>query len=84
MEENEPAIGNRIDFDSATNSAFEQTFKPQNEYQVKFEDRQKKIKKWNKTLEIGYTYVDSCSSIIDAFITSRLTTGPIRMLAYWK
>lgn len=28
------------------------------------------------------TYDASCSSIIDAFITSRFTTGPIRMLEY--
>lgn len=28
------------------------------------------------------TYVDSCSNIIDAFMTSRFTTGPIRMLEY--
>lgn len=30
------------------------------------------------------TYCESCTSMVDAFITSRFTTGPIRILAYCK
>lgn len=44
-------------------------------------DKTKK-KKNNNEINMNCTYDASCSSIIDAFMTSRLTTGPIRMLAY--
>lgn len=52
-------------------------------YLIKLTDIIKNVWYRTKTI-VASTYDVSCSSIVDAFVTSRFTTGPIRIFEYWK
>lgn len=46
-------------------------------------DEDCRVKMWKRDWK-RVTYCASCSNMVDAFITSRLTTGPIRMAEYCR